>query len=164
MSWNFEKTENTFRPIAPGDYRVRIAEVVKATASTGKEMLKITMQVSGQKSKLFYNLVFLPDRPEITNRNLTDIFMSFHNLAMGDLNIANWVGKVGAVHVENEEYNGNIQARVKYFIRRDKQDSLPAWVEPPEGNAVKDAVAAVPTDKDGFMRIADSVASELPFT
>ena len=38
-----------------------------------------------------------------------------------------WIGKVGAVRVKHEEYNGNMTAKVAYVINRKKQDKLEPW-------------------------------------
>ena len=147
--WNYTRAEgdNDFAPIPAGDYRIRIASAEKVTAKTGKQMLTLKFDVSGQNSKLFHNIVFLPDRPEITNRNLTQFFDSFADIPESEFNLANWVGKVGACHVKHEEYNGSPQARVHYFIAKAKQANLPAWQEPSTGaNAPIDASAPASID------------------
>ena len=133
--WSYKRDEsgNSFAPIPGGDYRIRIASAEKATATTGKQMLTLKFDVSGKNSKLFHNIVFLPDRPEITNRNLTQFFDSFADIPEGEFELAKWVGKVGACHIKHEEYNGKTQARVNYFIAKDKQANLPAWQEPSNG-------------------------------
>ncbi len=61
---------------------------------------------------------------------LTQFFDSFKDIEEGDFNMANWIGKVGACVVKHEEYNGNINAKISYFLNKDKQSDLPAWVEP----------------------------------
>lgn len=130
MDWNFQREESNVGLIPEGKYRIRIKNVEKKKASTGKDMIVFQFDVSGQASYLFYNLVFLPDRPEITNRNLTQFFDSFKDIPAGDFTLANWIGKVGACTVKHEEYNGSDQARVGYFIKADKQGDIPAWSEP----------------------------------
>jgi hypothetical protein len=132
--WNYQRNESkAFKPIPEGEHRIRIASAERATASTGKQMLTLKFDVSGEKGKLFHNIVFLPDRPEITNKNLTQFFDSFADIPEGEFELAKWVGKVGACMVKHEEYNGNTQARVHYFIRKSEQANLPAWVEPDNG-------------------------------
>lgn len=134
MGWNYQRDESTgFKPIPEGEHRIRIKSAEKAVAKTGKDMLSLTFEVSGYNSKLFHNIVFLPDRPEITNRNLTQFFDSFKDIPEGDFNTANWVGKVGACRVKHEEYNGT-KATVQWFIHKDKQGNLPAWKEPENGS------------------------------
>jgi len=135
MSWNYQREESTgFKPIPEGDHRIRIAKAEKAVSKTGKDMLTLEFEVSGYNSKIFHNIVFLADRPEITNRNLTQFFDSFKDIPEGDFNTANWVGKVGAAKVKHEEYNGNTNAKIQWFIHKDKQGSLPAWKEPENGS------------------------------
>lgn len=130
MDWNFQREESTGGIIPEGKHRVRIKTVEKKVSKTGKDMISFQFDVSGQPQYLFHNIVFLPDRPEITNRNLTQFFDSFKDIPVGDFTLANWVGKVGACTVKHEEYNGADQARVGYFIKADKQLDIPAWSEP----------------------------------
>lgn len=133
--WSYKRDESRggFKPIPEGAHRIRIVSAEKATASTGKQMLTLKFDVSGEKGKLFHNIVFLPDRPEITNRNLTQFFDSFADIPEGEFELAKWVGKVGACMVKHEEYKGNTQARVEYFIKKAEQANLPAWREPENG-------------------------------
>ena len=90
-------------------------------------MLALQFDVSGYSSLLYHYIVFMPDRPEITNRMLTQFFDSFKDINDGDFNMQNWVGKVGACMVKHEEYNGNTSAKISYFIHADKQADLPPW-------------------------------------
>lgn len=158
MSWNYQRDESTgFKPIPEGEYRIRIKAAEKAVAKTGKDMLSLTFEVSGHNSKLFHNIVFLPDRPQITNRNLTQFFDSFKDIPEGDFNTANWVGKIGACRVKHEEYNGNTRAAIQWFIHRDKQGNLPAWVEPENGS---DAVMGA---SQPSVNVPANVDEECPF-
>lgn len=154
MAWNFKREEQHFEPIPEGKYRIRIKSAEKSVSKSGKDMLTLQFDVSGQKATLYHYIVFLPDRPEITNRNLTDLFDSFKDIAEGDFNTANWVGKVGACVVKHEDYNGNPSAKIKYFISADKQNDLPAWVEPEKNSD---------TDVSSVANVPDVEPSEIPF-
>lgn len=158
MAWEFKREQSQFSVLPEGDYRVRIKSADKMVAKSGKDMLSFVFEVSGKKSKLFHNIVFLPDRPEITNRQLTQFFDSFKGIPEGDFNTQNWVGKVGAVHVKHEEYNGDTKAAVGYFIRADKAEGLPAWVEPENSDT-----GSTPASSDGFMNIPDNLSGDFPF-
>lgn len=129
MSWNFQREEQSFDIIPEGKYRIRIKDAEKAVSKTGKDMLVLQFDVSGQIRTLYHYIVFLPDRPEITNRNLTQFFDSFGGIPEGDFNTKNWIGKTGACVVKHEEYNDSMTEKVKYFIPVEKQDDLPAWQE-----------------------------------
>ena len=156
MSWSYQREESIgFKPIPEGNHRIRIAKAEKKKSQTGKDMLALEFEVSGYKGKIFHNIVFLPDRPEITNRNLTQFFDSFKDIAEGNFNLSSYVGKVGACHVKHEEYNGNIQARAQYFIHKDKQGNLPAWVEPENGS---NATLGAPD-----VNVPGDVNDEVPF-
>lgn len=136
MDWNFQREESDFGGalIPEGNHRIRIKSVEKKVSKAGNDMLSFQFDVSGYPNYLFHNIVFLQDRPEITNRMLTQFFDSFKDIPSGDFTLANWVGKVGACKVKHEEYNGDDQAKVHYFLKADKQDSLPAWQEPKRQN------------------------------
>lgn len=133
INWNFNADnykENDFAPLKPGEYRVRIAEAVETTSSKGNDMIKLTLDVSGHGSKLWDYIVFMPDNPQMTDRKLGQIWSSF-DIAQGDLNLDNWKGKVGAVRVKHEMYQGEAQARISYYLTKAKQEALPAWEEAP---------------------------------
>lgn len=125
MKWNYQRTESTFEEIPVGEHRVRIADAEKAISKNGNDMLVLTLDVSGYKSRLWHYVVFMADHPEITNRNLTSIFDSF-GIADGDFNLANWKGKVGACMTKQDEFG----TKVRYFLNKKKQGSLPPWQEP----------------------------------
>lgn len=155
-NWNYSREEQTFKPLEEGDYRIRVKSAEKAVSKNGSDMLTLQFDVSGSRATLYHYIVFLPDRPEITNRNLTAFFDSFKDIKEGDFKLANWVGKVGACHVKHEEYNGNPQAKIQYFIKVDKQDTLPAWKEPETEGGAK-------VDENGFMNVTDNIDEALPF-
>lgn len=141
MAWNFDETmveERDFDVLPVGEYRIRFNYIEPTTTKNGDEMWKITFDVSGKSQKLFYNLVFLSSNPKITNGNLAQIYDSF-GIPKGNMNPNDWIGKVGACKVKHREYEGEKYANVSWFIKREKQDKLPAWVE---GNKSVTAAAA----------------------
>ena len=125
MEWNYQREESTFEEIPVGEHRVRIADAEKAISKNGNDMLVLTLDVSGYRSRLWHYVVFMPDHPEITNRNLTSIFDSF-GIADGDFNLANWKGKVGACVTKQDDFG----TKVRYFLSKKKQEKLPPWQEP----------------------------------
>ena len=125
--WDFKREENQFKPIPEGKYRVRIKDADKAVSKNGNDMLVLQLEVSGQKSILYHYIVFLVDKPEITNRMLTQFFDSFKDIPEGDFNMSQWIGKVGACTVKHDDEG---RAKVGYFINVNKQAELPAWKEP----------------------------------
>lgn len=131
--WRFnadDYKENDFAPIPVGDHRVRIANVEEQKSNAGNDMLKLTLDVSGHGSSLWFYLVFMPDNPQMTNQKLGQIFDSF-GITPGDMNTSNWIGKVGGARVKHELYNGENSAKVNYFLSRSKVEKLPAWVNAP---------------------------------
>lgn len=129
-----EYEEKSFQLIPEGEHRVRISEVVEATSQTGKQMLKLTLDVSGYSSSLWYYLVFDPANSKMTNQKIGDLFASF-GITNPNINAyQGWVGKIGACRVKHEDYKGDKQAYVWYFTNKKSQEKLPAWKEPARQN------------------------------
>ena len=128
-----EYEERSYQTIPEGDHRVRINEVTEQISkNSGKQMLKFILDVSGYTSKLFYYLVFDPNNQKLTNQKVGEIFDSF-GITNPDVNMyPGWIGKVGVAKVKHEAYNGEISAKVAYFIGKKKQAklNLPEWKEP----------------------------------
>lgn len=129
-NWTFDPSqyeEKNFEVIPVGDYRARIEDVQEKTFKSGNEGYEITLAINGYAAKMWYYLVLDKSNPTRTNQSLGDFFNSFgitqYNLGTGK----QWVGKVGAVRVKHELYNGNNQAKVAYCLARNRQDKLEPW-------------------------------------
>lgn len=146
MAWQFQREEQQFEVIPEGKHRIRIKSAEKSISKNGNDMLALQFEVSGYTSLLYHYIVFLDDRPEITNRMLTQFFDSFAGIPEGDFNIQNWIGKVGACTVKHEDYQGQERAKIGYFIPRDKQGDLPNW---------KSADGSVEVDSEGYVHDLD---------
>lgn len=153
MAWSYKREEG-FPLIPVGTHRVRIRDVEKTQSKSGNDMLKITLDVSGQDASLFHYIVFMPDNPAMTNRMLTQFFDSFADIPEGQFDTRAWLGKVGACTVKHEEYNGDMTAKIGYFIKANKQKDLPPWQEPPRR-------ANDPTTTD-FMSVSPASEDDLP--
>ena len=132
IQWNFnadDYQEQSFAPIPIGDHRVRIKDAEETTSKNGNDMIKLTLEVSGHSGSLWDYIVFMPDNPQMTNRKLGGIFSSF-GIQPGNMNVESWKGMVGAVNVKHELYNGENQAKIRYYLGKDKQATLPPWSEP----------------------------------
>ena len=136
INWNFNSNdyeEQSFKPIPVGDHRVRIASAEEQTSGSGRQMIKLVLNVSGYNSTIWHFIVFMTENQKLTNQKLGELWNSF-GIPQGNFNLQQWVGKVGAAKVKHEDYNGEPNAKIAYFISRDRQDKLPAWKEP--SNAV----------------------------
>jgi hypothetical protein len=154
INWNFNASdyeETSFKPIPVGDHRMRIASCEEQTSSTGKQMIKIVLDVSGQNATIWHFIVFMPENQKLTNQKLGEIFNSF-GIQPGNLNTMSWIGKVGAAKVKHDTYNGETNAKIAYFIAKDRQDKLPAWVEPSNKAELTGQASGVPS---GFTPIPD---------
>ena len=156
MAWNYERNESkNFTPIPEGKHRIRIKSAEKAQSkNSGNDMISLQFEVSGFSGLLFHYIVFLPDRPEITNRMLTGFFDAFKDIPDGSFDLDSWVGKVGACMVKHEDYNGEPKAKIHYFIKVEDAASLPAWKEPDRNDD---------GGNKGFAPVAQDEAAELPF-
>lgn len=157
MSWSFKREESSgfTTNIPEGKHRIRIKSADKAISSKGNDMLVLQFEVSGYNSTIYHYITFMNDKPEITNRMLTQFFDSFKDIPEGEFDMGKWIGKVGACTVKHEEYNGNTNAKIGYFINANKQADLPAWKEPDNGSAN--------TDSNGFLKPNPDFDSEMPF-
>lgn len=132
IQWNFnadDYQEKDFEIVPIGDHRVRIKDAEETTSKNGNDMIKLTLEVSGHSSLLWYYLVFTADNPQRVNQKLGQIFSSF-GITPGDMNVENWKGKVGAVNVKHELYMGENRAAVRYFLAKKDQGKMPAWSDP----------------------------------
>lgn len=123
MAWKFERTEQQFEQIPAGDHRVVIDSAEQAVSKSGNDMLVIKLRVSGYSSMLWHYIVFMDQRPEITNQKLTQFFDSF-GIEDGNFNLASYRGLAGAAHVKIDEQG---YSKVAWFIHKNKQENLPPW-------------------------------------
>lgn len=149
IDWIFSAAdyeETSFKPIPVGDYRVRIASAEEQTSSSGNQMIKLVLDVSGHNATIWHFVVFMPDNQKLTNQKLGELWNSF-GIPQGNFNLHEWVGKVGAAKVTHKDYNGEPTAKIAYFINKDRQDKLPAWKEPNKSSGGFEAIPT-PTDDD----------------
>ena len=148
VNWNFNSAdyeEQSFKPIPIGDHRVRIASAEEQTSSSGRQMIKLVLDVSGYSSTIWHFLVFMPENQKLTNQKLGELWNSF-GIPQGNFNLNSWVGKVGAAKVKHEDYNGETNAKISYFINKNKQENLPAWRD---GNNTNVSIEYTPVDDQG---------------
>lgn len=132
---------NTFSILPAGNYRVRIEDVQEKTSRSHKDMLEITLAVSGHNSKLWYYLVIddsTHEADKMTSIKLGTLFDSF-GITKGDMCISNWKGHVGGAKVRHVKDNdGNDRADVHYFLKPEQVKKLPAWQEPTASSMAAD--------------------------
>ena len=131
INWNFNATdyeETNFKPIPVGDHRVRIASAEEQVSGSGRQMIKLVLEVSGYSSTIWHFIVFMNENQKLTNQKLGELWNSF-GIPQGNFNLNTWVGKVGAAKVKHEDYKGEPSAKIAYFINKERQDKLPAWKE-----------------------------------
>lgn len=122
--WDYKVEESKFAEIPEGRYRVCIETAEMATSKAGNEMLKMRLIISGTNNRrLYHHIVFLPDRPEITNRMLTQFFDAFE-IERGDFSIAGYVGRMGGAQVKHDEEG---RARIQYFLAPSVTAKLPPY-------------------------------------
>ena len=156
INWNFNANEyedTNFKPIPVGDHRMRVASAEEQTSANGRQMIKLVLEVSGHNSTIWHWLVFMPDNQKLTNQKLGEFWNSF-GIQQGNFNLQSWVGKVGAGKVKHEDYNGAANAKIAYFISKDRQDKLVPWQEPNKGGNAS---------SDGFAEFGSLEDLDLPF-
>ena len=124
--------ESGFGLIPEGNYRVRIESALEKTSRTGKDMVELTLAVSGYSTKIWYYLVFDSSSEfttQMTDQRLGSIYDSF-NITPGDFNFDNWEGKTGGARIrQRANDSGTMRNEISYFISRKKVDALPVWIE-----------------------------------
>lgn len=132
INWTFDEknAKPVFSLIPVGEHRARIESAEELTSKTGNEMIKLCLKISGYSSLIFHYIVFMPDKKENTDRSLSQLYSSLGMTVPKEaISASDLIGKVGAVKVKHEPYNGEIQAKIAWFIPKDKQDGLPLWQE-----------------------------------
>ena len=100
IQWTYNPADfkpDRFKLIPPGKYRVRIENAEETKSSTGKDMIKLTLKVSGYNSTIWHYVVFEMSSPEgiaRTNNRLGWIYDSF-NIPPGNLDMEIWKNKAG---------------------------------------------------------------------
>ena len=135
MAWNYERKENNLGKIPAGRHRLRIEDAEMTESKAGNDMIKLTLSVSGQSRTMWDYIVFMEDKPEITNGKFTAIYDSF-GIPEGEFDLSKWVGAVGAGQTKIDE---NDYEKVQYYIKKDKQGDLPNWVEPKLPESVRES-------------------------
>lgn len=143
-NWKFKR--ETPQPISAGPHRLRIYSAEAAVSKNGNDMLVVQFEVSGDARLIYHYIVFLPDRPEITNRNLTNFFDSF-GIEDGDFNLQTWKGKVGAgiIYQDDSGY-----AKIKRFMNAQQQEDLPPWEQVGDRQPAPFAEQKTPDDELPF--------------
>ena len=133
---------------------MRIASAEEQTSNSGNQMIKLVLEVSGYNSTIWHWLVFMADNQKLNNQKLGEFWNSF-GIPQGNFKLQSWIGKVGAGKVKHEDYNGSTNAKIAYFIGRDRQDKLGPWQEPGKGNSAGGYV--------GVVDVVDLNDLDLPF-
>ncbi len=158
IDWNFNKNEveeQSYDLIPVGDHRVRIKDAEETKSKSGNDMIKLTLEVSGYHSTIWYYLVFMPDNSKLTNTKLSQLWESF-GINEGNMDVQNWVGKVGAARVKHEIYQGEPQPRISYFKTQKQQEKIPPWKEP------ENSSSSAPSSS-GFEQVSVDTDDDLPF-
>lgn len=159
MAWEYKREEGQFQQLPEGRYRIRIKSADKAISKKGNDMLALQFEVSGSNQILYHYITFMDDRPELTNRLLTQFFDAFKDIEDGDFNMTNWIGKVGACQVSHDDDG---RAKLRYFIRPKQAEELPPWKEPARAGGAPAPKKPVKIDADGFMQVDDDDDDFLP--
>lgn len=182
-----------FTPLPAGGYVCKIMEVLETTSSTGRPMLKISLEIaegehagyyadqyknSTKQDKKWGAVVYMITDGEYGPANLKRFITAVENSNKGfkvvwsDKFGAAFKGKlVGALFRREEYVNANNEAKwiTKPFQFR-SADVIRQGVEAPEAKplaeSARPATSNLPnpaTDPDGFMKIDPNIAEELPF-
>lgn len=155
MAWQYKREERTYDEIPEGRHRIRILNAEKAISkNSGNDMLVLTLEVSGYHSSLWNYIAFLPDRPEITNRMLTQMFDAF-GIEEGNFNLASYIGKAGAAQIKHDEQG---RAKLQYFLKKGSEAELSL---PPFKSVRSDTGGDAPTPSGEWSPIQEGQLDDL---
>ena len=124
---SYEENKITYKKIE-GKKLVRIDKIDDSVTSSGNDMWKITLSISDEKVKVYYNLVFDKAHKEITNNKLGKIFDSFGNEDGTPIKKcvekSEWIGKIAAAEIKSKTFNGKEYPDIHYFIDHEQAVKL----------------------------------------
>jgi len=126
MAWKYERKESQIT-VPVGKHRLRIENAEMGQAkSSGNDMISLTLSISGSNLHIWDRIVFLEDKPDVTNRMCTAVFDAF-GIEEGNFDFATWRGRVGVAQTKIDESG---YAKIAYYVKKGKEGDLPPWVEP----------------------------------
>ena len=136
LEWTYNPEdfrEENYGLIPEGKHRVRIEDAQeKVSRSSGRDMIELTLSVSGYSSKLWsYQVLDRSDREHErqTNQRLGTIYNSF-NIPHGELDLSHWIGHSGGAMIRHRKRDdGTERAEIAYFLYRKEVEKLPDWHE-----------------------------------
>lgn len=156
----------SFSVIPVGRHRVRISAAEWYTSkNSGKESIKITLDVSGYSSKLWHYIgtTFSTDKEKADIDQRVGDFMSKMGINSFDPTFRTWLGKVGGVDVKHETYNGQTSPKIKFFLRPEECKQLPPWKEGESNGGLNQYSAGASVDIGDMNASAMPVADDIPF-
>ena len=145
--------EKTFELIPEGVFRVRIDKTEDTVTRNEpvRDMIKLTLSVSGHNSKLWSYIILDDSNEEAikkTNQALGTLFNSF-GIKDNTMATREWEGKVGGAKVRHKkDAQGITRAEIAYFLYAKEVAQLPAWQEGKGGTINPEMV-----DADNPLRI-----------
>jgi hypothetical protein len=129
--WNYQREEREEQAKVTGRLRCVIVDVEETESKTsGLPMIVVSVRPSGTVFKVKSYIV----KNEHFNRNMTQFFDAFPEIADGNFNFIEWIGCEGAAMFDLDEKG---YVRVKYWIDAVRAELLPAFEgEKPERQTV----------------------------
>jgi hypothetical protein len=103
-----------------GIHTLRVEEAKPGMSKSGNEMIKVTFSVEGYSAKVFHYFV----DNEYAQKNLDRFFDAF-GIRPGDFNTEHWTGRTGGADIQHEEYNGNVNPKIHYFVIQSQKGKNP---------------------------------------
>ena len=125
MTWNYNREEKERESAVVGKHRVVIVSAEEGVTGAnskkpGTPMIVVKLRPSGRRFTVTHRIV----QNEYFNRNMTQFFDAFPEIADGNFNFLEWVGCEGAAMFK-EDQNGYTQ--VNYFLDPVRAADLPPF-------------------------------------
>lgn len=118
-NWSDYRYEESTR-LEPGNHRVVIVAAEEKKSRSGNDMIVVTVQPSGSKTKINDYFVKGP----YFNEKISRLFDAFPEIGQGNFNFLEWVGAMGAAKLKLDEDD---YLKIHYYLTPDKTENLPPF-------------------------------------
>ena len=140
--WGYSHEGRTISEKRTGKIACVITDAVETTSKAGNPMIVITVRPS--KSSAFVRCYMVKN--EWFNRRMSAFFDAFPAIGDGNFNLIEWVGAEGVAFFDTDE-NGYL--KVKFFLRQEECEDVPAY-EGPKPAKVKVMALEEAEEPDGL--------------
>ena len=111
--------------------KVKITGTQFTQSKARNRMINLLLATSAGET-IHHYITFLPNKPDVTNRILDSFFKAFE-IKSGNFDFSDWLGREAEAELVDEEWNGKMYKKVKYFV-------IPRFTPSPQVQKVLDDI------------------------